>query len=199
MGDTKLTSKQKLDELLGITDSSSIDDFLNDLTIDTEEIATTFQTINDKVQENVEKIESNINIIQTNGIQQDSFLNIKSVDASLKEIEDLITLSKQMFKHVYTSIVSTDLVDSELISSAAKLLESIHVNISEFLSVYKEKQRFADKIKLMVFQQEQKKELLELKHKHDIEKLKMKPDAAAPLDLENMANFSQEQIIKMIN
>lgn len=199
----KLTPKQKIDELLGITDGSSIDDFLNDLSLDTEEISETFKNIDEKVKENIEKIDSNIQAVQNNSnsinIKNEAFLNIQTIDDSLKEIEDLISISKQIFKHVYTSIISTDLVDSELISSAAKLLESIHINISEFLTVYKEKQRFADKMKLMIFQQEQRKEMLELKHKYDLEKLKIKAETNEALEVENLASYSQEQIIKLIN
>ena len=199
----KLTPKQKIDELLGITDGSSIDDFLNDLSLDTEEISETFKNIDEKVKENIEKIDSNIQAVQNNSnsinIKNEAFLNIQTIDDSLKEIEDLISISKQIFKHVYTSIISTDLVDSELISSAAKLLESIHINISEFLTVYKEKQRFADKMKLMIFQQEQRKEMLELKHKYDLEKLKIKAEINEALEVENLASYSQEQIIKLIN
>ena len=69
-----------------------------------------------------------------------------------------------MFKHVYESIITTDLVDSELVGAASKLLEGIHINISEFISMYKDKQKFIEKIQLMVFQQEQKKELMKIKH-----------------------------------
>lgn len=55
------------------------------------------------------------------------------MDTSLREVEDLITLSKQLFKHLYENIISSDLIDSELIEAAAKMLESVHVNIGEFL------------------------------------------------------------------
>lgn len=93
------------------------------------------------------------------------------MDASLREVEEMIDLSKQLFKHIYENIVSSDLLDSELIEAAAKMLESVHVNIGEFLQLYRDKQRFAEKIRVMVFQQEQKKELMLLKHKLDMEKL----------------------------
>lgn len=69
----------------------------------------------------------------------------------MKEIEDLIGMSKRMFRHVYENIVSSDLLDSELISSAAKMLESVHINIAEFLQMYRDRQRFIEKLKLMVF------------------------------------------------
>lgn len=55
------------------------------------------------------------------------------MDHSLKEVEDLIALSKKMFKHIADSILTTDLVDSELVQAASKLLESIHINIAEFI------------------------------------------------------------------
>lgn len=58
---------------------------------------------------------------------------MRDMDTSLREVEDLITLSKQLFKHLYENIVSSDLIDSELIEAAAKMLESVHVNIGEFL------------------------------------------------------------------
>ena len=89
----------------------------------------------------------------------------------MKEIEDMIELSKKLFKHIYNNIITSDLLDSELIESAAKMLESIHINIAEFLEMYREKQRFIEKIKLMIFQQEQRKELMLLKHKYDMEKI----------------------------
>lgn len=55
------------------------------------------------------------------------------MDASLREVEEMIDLSKQLFKHIYENIVSSDLLDSELVEAAAKMLESVHVNIGEFL------------------------------------------------------------------
>ena len=56
-----------------------------------------------------------------------------------------------MFKHVYESIVSCELVDSELVSSASKLLEAIHINIAEVLSLYKDKMKYIERIKIMTF------------------------------------------------
>jgi len=69
----------------------------------------------------------------------------------MKEIEEMIDLSKKLFKHIYNNVITSDLIDSELIESAAKMLESIHINIAEFLEMYRERQRFIEKIKLMVF------------------------------------------------
>lgn len=58
--------------------------------------------------------------------------------------------------------------------SAAAFLESIHVNVAEFISIYKAKTKFVEKIKLMVFQQQQRIELAELKHRHNLELLREK-------------------------
>lgn len=124
------------------------------------------------------------------------------MDLSLREIEDMIGLSKQMFKHIADSILTTDLVDSELVQAASKLLESIHVNIAEFIQLYRSKQQFVDKIKIMIFQQEQKKELMLLKHKLDLEKIQMKgtnsgdPEA---IEVEGMVSYTQETIVKAMN
>jgi hypothetical protein len=53
--------------------------------------------------------------------------------------------------NIYENIITSDLIDSELIGAASKLLESIHINVAEFISFYKDKQRYMDKIRLMVF------------------------------------------------
>lgn len=193
----KKTSKQKLDELLGIDDNSSIDDFLDSMTLELNEAEENISHIDEKVKSNIKTIDDNISNIKLNGIENSS-LSIQNIDNSLQEIEELIGYSKKIFKHVYESLVSSDLVDSELVGAAAKLLESIHVNISEFLSLYKEREQFANKIKVMVFQQDQKKELLELKHKYDMEKLQStKVDNS--VQVENLTTYSQEQIVKMLS
>lgn len=81
------------------------------------------------------------------------------------------------------------------------MLESIHLNLAEFISIYKDKQKYIDKIKLMIFQQQQKKELMELKHRHDMEKLAMtggKSDEKGAIDVEGNVKYDQNEIIKML-
>lgn len=196
MSKDKFTSKQKIDQLLGIKDDQSIDSFLDDLSFETDEIQNTFSDIDDKVKENLQNIDNNINDIQTG--KTDSILALKNMDLSMKEIEDLIGMSKRMFKHIYENIVSSDLLDSELISAAAKMLESVHINIGEFLQMYRDRQRFIEKIKLMVFQQEQRKELMALKHKYDLEKAAAKNEPTA-VEVENVMAYSIEEITRLMH
>lgn len=196
MSKDKFTSKQKIDQLLGIKDDQSIDSFLDDLSFETDEIQNTFSDIDDKVKENLQNIDNNINDIQSG--KTDSILALKNMDLSMKEIEDLIGMSKRMFKHIYENIVSSDLLDSELISAAAKMLESVHINIGEFLQMYRDRQRFIEKIKLMVFQQEQRKELMALKHKYDLEKAAAKNEPAT-VEAENVMAYSIEEITRLMH
>lgn len=196
MSKDKFTSKQKIDQLLGIKDDQSIDSFLDDLSFETDEIQNTFSDIDDKVKENLQNIDNNINDIQAG--KTDSILALKNMDLSMKEIEDLIGMSKRMFKHIYENIVSSDLLDSELISAAAKMLESVHINIGEFLQMYRDRQRFIEKIKLMVFQQEQRKELMALKHKYDLEKAAAKNEPTT-VEAENVMAYSIEEITRLMH
>jgi len=103
-----------------------------------------------------------------------------------------------MFKHIYEAIITCELVDSELVGSASKLLEAIHINIAEFISLYRDKQRYIERIKMLTFQQEQRKELMALKHKYDMEKMKSQEDASA-VDAEGKMSYSVEEITKMLN
>lgn len=189
-------SKEKLNELLGIKDDQDIDSFLDDLSTQTNEISTTFSHIDDNVKASIQQIDNNLSAIQTNSC--DTSLALKNMDLSMKEIEDMIELSKKLFKHIYNNIITSDLLDSELIESAAKMLESIHINIAEFLEMYREKQRFIEKIKLMIFQQEQRKELMLLKHKYDMEKIQAK---AEPVDVEaeNAVPYCIEDIVRLMH
>ena len=192
----KLTSKQKIDQLLGIESDQSIDSFLEDLSEQTIKINETFQEIELDVKDKLQEIDKNIVEVQSG--KTDSILALQNMELSMKEIEDMIDLSKKLFKHIYMNITSSDLIDSELIAAAAKMLESIHINIAEFIQLYRDKQHFIEKIKVMIFQQEQKKELMKLKHQYDMEKLQMKnPDKEA--ENAEMIAYSIEDITRIMH
>ena len=192
----KLTSKQKIDQLLGIESDQSIDSFLDDLSEQTIKINETFQEIESDVKDKLQEIDKNIVEVQSG--KTDSILALQNMELSMKEIEDLIDLSKKLFKHIYMNITSSDLIDSELIAAAAKMLESIHINIAEFIQLYRDKQHFIEKIKIMVFQQEQKKELMKLKHQYDMEKLQMKNTDKEAENAEMIA-YSIEDITRIMH
>ena len=191
-----MTSKEKIDKALGIEAGESIDDFLDSLTLDkTDELSGIAATINDEVKQNLSNIDNNLKEIKSNAIAPTILVDI---DSSMKEIEDLIQISKKMFKHVYSSIISCELVDSELVGSASKLLEAIHVNIAEFLSLYRDKMKYVERVKLMTFQQEQRKELIQMKHDLDMKKLQQQVDVGA-VDAEGKVSYSVEDLTKMLN
>lgn len=189
-----MTSKEKIDKLLGIENNQSIDDFLDDISLDVDKLSASFDNIQEDVQQNIKNVDSKIKEINSGSI-----LEINDLTMSMKEIEDMIVLSKKMFKHIYENIISSDLLDSELISAASKLLESIHINIAEFISFYKDKQRYIDRVKIMVFQQEQKKELMILKHQQDLEKLKYRNESEQIDENANNVTYSFEEVLKGIS
>lgn len=198
---SRLSSTDKINAVLGITGGKSVDEFLDGLSLDTEAIHETLGAIDAQVQTSLQNIDQAASNIQSQSEQGSSILEIKNIDLSLREVEDMISLSKKMFKHIAESILTTDLVDSELVQAASKLLESIHINIAEFIQLYRSKQQFVDKIKVMIFQQEQKKELMLLKHKLDLEKIQAKGDKDDPnvVEAEGMVSYSQESIVKAMN
>ena len=193
----KLTSKQKIDQLLGIESDQSIDSFLDDLSEETSKINETFQEIDSNVKDKIQEIDKDIAEVQSG--KTNSILALQNMELSMKEIEDMIDLSKKLFKHIYMNITSSDLIDSELIAAAAKMLESIHINIAEFISFYKDKQRYIDRVKIMVFQQEQKKELMILKHQQDLEKLKYRNESEQIDENANNVTYSFEEVLKGIS
>lgn len=142
----KQTSKEKIDAVLGIKDNQSIDDFLDNIEIDADKIQNKVEQVSAQINEKIKSIDNNITDIK-NG-SDETILLMSDMQTSMKEIEDLVVLSKQMYKHIYKNICSSDLLDTELISAAAKLLESIHLNIKEFIDLYKDRQKSIEQIQL---------------------------------------------------
>ena len=194
------STKQKIDKLLGIQDDSSIDDFLNDLTKDNQTVSASMSEITSEIKEDLQKVDEQLGLVSDNG--SNSILVLSDIEKSMKEVEELISLSKLMFKHIYENIVSSELCDSELIGSTAKMLEAIHINISEFINLYKDKERFIEKIKIMAYQQQQKIQLMDYKHKLDLEKIQLakKEKQDNVIDAtEGSFTMSQEKITKLLD
>lgn len=188
------TAKEKIDDLLGIKEGGSIDDFLNDLQMETDQVSATLSTLNDGMKQSVEEIDKNIANLSCN-VGENSVLTMTQVDNSLGELRDLIDISKKVIMHVYESVITTDLVDSELIGAMAKLIEATHINIADYIDLYKQRVAYYDKLKIMNYQQQQKIELMRLKHELDMKKLEGKNVTATP---ENMMSYTYEDISKMV-
>ena len=122
---------------------------LDELNVDSESVHKTLDGFDSTLQNAVKQIDNKALELQQN--VGNGVLAISDMTASLKEIEGLISEAKEVFLHIKDNIVSTDLIDSELIQGAAKFLEAMHVNIAEFISIYKQKSKFVEKIKLMIF------------------------------------------------
>lgn len=189
------TTKQKIDDLLGIKEGGTIDDFLNDLQMETDQVSATLSTLNNGMKQTVEDIDKSITSLSCN-VGENSVLTMSQVDNSLGELRDLIDISKKVIMHVYESVITTDLVDSELIGAMAKLIEATHINIADYIDLYKQRVAYYDKLKIMNYQQQQKIELMRLKHELDMKKLEGKNVTATP---ENMMSYTYEDISKMVD
>ena len=109
----------------------------------------------------------------------------------------MIGQTKLVFKHIVENITSSDLIDSELVHSAAALVESMHLNIAEFISIYKQKSKFVEKIKLMIFQQQQRIELAELKHRQNLELIEAKKKEPETVDAQaGGMEFDTDAVVK---
>ena len=168
----KLTTKERIDQALGISGGKSIDEMLDSLNVEAEEFHKAFDDMDGRINAELAVIDKKADELQRSEIGGQ--LAISDMTASLREIEKMIVSGQQVFQHVVNNITSSDLLDPELVHAAASFLESIHLNVAEFISIYKAKTKFVEKIKVMVFQQHQRIELAELKHKHNLELLREK-------------------------
>ena len=194
----KLTTKERIDQALGISGGKSIDEMLDSLNVEAEEFHKAFDDMDGRINAELAVIDKKADELQRSEIGGQ--LAINDMTASLREIEKMIVSGQQVFQHVVNNITSSDLLDPELVHAAASFLESIHLNVAEFISIYKAKTKFVEKIKVMVFQQQQRIELAELKHRHNLELLreKEKGNAVDAQQGEGGYVFNTDDIVKSL-
>lgn len=186
-------NKDRLNELLGIHEGQTFEDYMDEATepmndaqsvIDQtarliEETKSKVDEIDEKFQENLHVIDRAQTQIQTasldsNGSASVRIDNLVNVENAFRSIEDLVDTTKQMIGTVYGIISSCDVLDSETVSAAASLIGETRQLIAEYTSLYKQRIKFFDNMKLEMLKQEHRKELLELKQKYDLEKMDRK-------------------------
>ena len=115
-------SIQKLNDALGLGDKG-IDGFLADLNVDNSSFQDKFSEIDSKVKENVDNIDNQIQEYNKGGLE---CLDVANLNTSLSELKELIVVSKDVIKQVYETIASSELIDSDLVSSMSNLMEAAH-------------------------------------------------------------------------
>lgn len=160
-------NKDRLDELLGIHEGQTFEDYIGEATspvdetqsvIDQttqllEETKAKVDEIDEKFQTNMEVINSAQTQIQTaaqdgNGSASVRIDNLINVENAFKSIEDLVDTTKTMISNVYGIISSCDVLDSETVTAAASLIGETRQLISEYTSLYKQRIKFFDNVKM---------------------------------------------------
>ena len=180
-------NKDRLNELLGIKEGQSFDDYMNDGMSDMsdtqsviDQTAQLIQDTKDKVSEMDEQLNHQIEIIDQgklqiqsmdeNGSASQRIDTMVNVENAFKSIEDLVDTTKQMIANVYGIISSCDVLDSETVSAAASLIGETRQLIGEYTSLYKQRVKFFDQVKMEQLKQQNRLELLERKHQLEMEK-----------------------------
>ena len=180
-------NKDRLNELLGIKEGQSFDDYMNDGMSDMsdtqsviDQTAQLIQDTKDKVSEMDEQLNHQIDIIDQgklqiqsmdeNGSASQRIDTMVNVENAFKSIEDLVDTTKQMIANVYGIISSCDVLDSETVSAAASLIGETRQLIGEYTSLYKQRVKFFDQVKMAQLKQQNRWERLERKHQLEMEK-----------------------------
>lgn len=96
-----------------------------------------------------------------------------NVESAFKSIEDLVDSTKQMIVNVYSIISSCDVLDSETVSAAASLIGETRQLLAEYTSLYKQRVKFFDQVKLEMLKQRHRMELLQMKEEMEKRKWEM--------------------------
>lgn len=202
-------NKDRLNELLGIQEGQSFEDYMNEATApvhDTqsvidqtaqliEETKAKVDEIDEKFQQNLQVIDEAKNQVQnssgidSNGSASVRIDNLVNVENAFKSIEDLVDTTKQMIANVYGIISSCDVLDSETVAASASLIGETRQLIAEYTSLYKQRIKFFDNVKMEQLKQEHRLELLERKHQLDMEK--WNNQHSTPAEAEDITNKSK--------
>ena len=182
----------KINEALGLG-SGGIDEFLSDLELDTANDK--LNNIDQHIRDDVDQIDNQIKQYDNGGLAN---LDITKLDSSFAEMKELIEVSKLTIKHVYESVVSSELVDSEMVQALSKLLEATHISISEYINMYKSRVDFYDKVRMEILKQQHKLQQMDHKHKLDMEKLNAAKESKSIDTPNNYVSYSQEELIKQM-
>lgn len=181
-------NKDRLNELLGIQEGQTFEDYMNEASPpmdDTQSVIDQTQRMlqetKDKVAEIDEKFQENFQVIEdtkkdiqmskdANGSASVRIDNLVNVESAFKSIEDLVDSTKQMIGTVYGIISSCDVLDSETVAAAASLIGETRQLISEYTSLYKQRIKFFDSVKLEQLKQQHRLEILEKKNELDMKK-----------------------------
>jgi predicted transcriptional regulator len=182
----------KLNEALGI---ESIDDILSDLDVEQnqEGFNNTLKEIDVHVKSQMEIIQQQKMLYQTEPNQ----FNVHTMESALNEVSGLIEISKGIITKVYEYVQTSSLLDPEIISAGAKMIEATRVAISDYIDMYKNQIRFFNTIQLEMIKQKNKKELIEYKMRCDVEKNDLLGNGSKN-DID-MKEYTQESIIKALN
>lgn len=186
---TQKTVIEKLNKALGI---ESIDSMLDSISIDSpNEISTINSEINTLATAAVDSIDTQI-VDFKNGKD----ISLPIMESNLAEINELISISKQIIMRVYDSITSTSFVDPELVNSAASLIKATQDSVMVYVDLYKERKRFYNTIALEMLKQRNKLELL---HKqHEFKMIEIGRSSQSEAEVKNSVEYSQAEIIKTL-
>lgn len=62
------TTQQKLNEKLGISDGQSIDDFLDDISLDTEKMSNAFQQLSGEMQQELSTVDGTLESVKSGAL-----------------------------------------------------------------------------------------------------------------------------------
>ena len=218
-------NKDRLNELLGIQEGQSFDDYINEGTSmdQTQSVIDKTQALINETQSKIEdideKFQSNMQVIDdaqtklqcsrdTEGSAANRIDTLVNVEGAFKSIEDLVDTTKSMLGNVYGIISSCDVLDSETVGAAASLIGETRQLIAEYTGLYKQRVKFFDNVKMEMLKQKNKEDLMRLKYQLDREKEEWKMKNKTPVADANvvdsqevppgMVSFGTDDMLKML-
>ena len=218
-------NKDRLNELLGIQEGQSFDDYINEGTSMDQKQSVIYEThalINEtqsKIEDIDKKFQSNMQVIDdaqtklqcsrdTEGSAANRIDTLVNVEGAFKSIEDLVDTTKSMLGNVYGIISSCDVLDSETVGAAASLIGETRQLIAEYTGLYKQRVKFFDNVKMEMLKQKNKEDLMRLKYQLDREKEEWKMKNQTPVADANvvggqevppgMVSFGTDDMLKML-
>lgn len=137
----------------------------------------------DEMQTEVKEVKTDITNLTNSG---DPITN----GEIFKELSDLTNRANSILDVCKEDIERSSILDAELVSAYASLIKSTREIISDYLVIYRDRQKHLDKMELENIKQEHRKELVRLKDNLD---------NSIKTDTDETKVFVQEAVVEVLN
>lgn len=162
-----ITSKENL---FNTSELKSVEEMLANSRKEFEEFSKSFETSKEMINKQSDDLEKVVKDHQNNIISyKQADMSLTVFENALETMTTLATKGELILNKLYDAIISTDIVDPDIIEASAKIIEGIRITISDIINFNTQKMQLDHTYRLSI-------DLENLKHQHNMDRERYKSE-----------------------